>query len=284
MKHLILGSSGQIGGHLVTYLKQNNEEVIEFDIKRSADEDIRYETDTLHKAIQESDFIYFLAYDVGGAKYLEKYQDTFGFIDNNMKIMSNTFKIIDHYKKPFIFASSQMSEFSFSSYGILKALGEKITTDLGGTIVRFWNVYGYEAATLHSHVITDLCSMAKYEGKISTRTNGYEERQMLYGEDAAEVMYLISRGELEGSTIKNRIDITSGQWVSIREIAYMIAHETGIKTLSFSENVDNTQKNAQNEATSLPRYKNYVSRDILNLEWKPKTSLEKGIQNILKAI
>ncbi len=32
MKHLILGSSGQIGFHLVSYLKSVGEEVIEFDI------------------------------------------------------------------------------------------------------------------------------------------------------------------------------------------------------------------------------------------------------------
>jgi len=227
MKHLILGSSGQLGGHLLSYLKNKGEEVIEFDIKRSMDEDIRNPSDLLDRAIQESDFVHFLAYDVGGAKYLEKHQDTFGFIDNNMKIMSTTFKMIDLYKKPFIFVSSQMAELGYSSYGMLKALGEKITTDLGGTIVRFWNIYGHEPSTEHSHVITDLCSMAKYEGKISTRTDGYEKRQFLYSEDAAEIMYMVSQNEIEGSLVKNRIDVSSGQWISIREIAYMIAHETG---------------------------------------------------------
>jgi hypothetical protein len=35
-----------------------------------------------------------------------------------------------------------MAEMSYSSYGMLKALGEKITRDLGGLVVKFWNVYG----------------------------------------------------------------------------------------------------------------------------------------------
>ena len=47
-----------------------------------------------------------------------------------MRIMSNTFESIRKHKKPFIFASSQMSEMGYSSYGTLKALGEKITKDL----------------------------------------------------------------------------------------------------------------------------------------------------------
>jgi hypothetical protein len=49
---------------------------------------------------------------------------------NNMRIMSNTFDAISNNQvTPFIFASSQMAEMSYSSYGMLKALGEKITKD-----------------------------------------------------------------------------------------------------------------------------------------------------------
>jgi hypothetical protein len=46
-----------------------------------------------------------------------------------MKIMSNTFDAIHQHGKKMIFASSQMAEMSYSSYGMLKALGEKITKD-----------------------------------------------------------------------------------------------------------------------------------------------------------
>ena len=34
MKHLVLGSSGQIGGHIVNYFKNKGEEIIEFDIEK----------------------------------------------------------------------------------------------------------------------------------------------------------------------------------------------------------------------------------------------------------
>ena len=35
MKHLVLGSAGQIGDHLVTYLKKQNQDVFEYDIINS---------------------------------------------------------------------------------------------------------------------------------------------------------------------------------------------------------------------------------------------------------
>ena len=145
MKHLILGSAGQIGYHLVEYLEDQGEEVIEYDIINYWDEDLRQDNNPkLEYLIQKCNFVHFLAFDVGGAKYLEKYQDTYEFIDNNLKIMNNTFRLLKQYNKPFIFASSQMSDMSYSTYGVLKLIGEKITKSLNGLTVRFWNVYGYE--------------------------------------------------------------------------------------------------------------------------------------------
>ncbi|MEW6558538.1 MAG: NAD-dependent epimerase/dehydratase family protein, partial [Elusimicrobiota bacterium] len=60
MKNLVLGSSGQIGGHLVNYLKQINEEVIEFDILETRDEDLRiYNNKLLDRRMKECDMLYF---------------------------------------------------------------------------------------------------------------------------------------------------------------------------------------------------------------------------------
>ena len=128
MKHLILGSKGQIGFHLVSYLQSIGEDIIEFDIVNNTNQDLRiYYNSLLENKIKECDFIHFLAFDIGGSIYMEKYQDTFNFIDNNIKIMDRTFNLIKKHKKPFIFASSQMSNMSYSTYGILKCIGEKYT-------------------------------------------------------------------------------------------------------------------------------------------------------------
>jgi nucleoside-diphosphate-sugar epimerase len=268
MKHLILGSSGQIGTYVVNYFKNQGEEVIEFDIERSSNEDLRIENnDILIKYIKECDIVHFLAFDVGGAKYLEKHQDTYQFIDNNIKIMSNTFELLKKYNKPFLFASSQMSEMSYSTYGILKNLGEKMTKDLGGVIVRFWNVYGYETNEEKSHVITDFIKMAKTTGKINMRTNGKESRQLLYADDCAECLLILSKKYNELDRNKN-YHITNFEWITIKQIASIIQEISGCE-VSPSEKEDQTQKNAMNEAD------NY----ILNY-WTPKTQIKDGITKL----
>ena len=272
MKHLILGSSGQVGYHLVDILKKQNQEVITFDIVNSQDQDLRiYNNILLEEKIKECDFVHFLAFDIGGSLYMKKYQDTFNFISNNIKIMNNTFDLIEKYNKPFIFASSQMSNMSYSTYGILKAIGEKYTEALGGLVVKFWNVYGYEQDEEKSHVITDFIKMAKNDGVIKMRTDGTEARQFLYGDDCSECLIALA-------TQYNNIDrskplhITNFEWNTVLEIASMI---NDIHPCDIIPNVDKdtVQLDKRNEPDPY----------ILNF-WKPKTSLKEGINKIYNLI
>tara|TARA_R110000803_G_scaffold23715_3_gene57924 strand:- start:991 stop:1809 length:819 start_codon:yes stop_codon:yes gene_type:complete len=268
MKHLVIGSSGQIGAHLVKYLKKQGEEVFEFDIVNESYQDLRQPHNPLLESYMErSDMVHFLAFDVGGAKYLEQYQDSFDFISNNMKIMTNTFELIQKYNLPFIFASSQMSEMSYSTYGVLKSLGERLTKSLGGLIVRFWNVYGYEQDEEKSHVITDFIKMAKYEGAINMRTDGTESRQFLYADDACECLYKLS---LQYKSIPRTKDlhITSFKWSTVNGIAHKIKDISNCEVIK-SNRKDATQKNAMNKPNT----------DILDY-WKPTTQLKQGIMNL----
>jgi len=264
MIHLILGSSGQIGSHLVEYLKNKGEEVLEFDIQNEEYQDLRNEPNSLLKHyLQECDIVYFLAFDVGGAKYLEQYQDTSDFIINNMRIMSNTFDAIRRADKPFLFASSQMAEMSYSSYGMLKSLGEKITKDRGGLLIKFWNVYGREYNEEKSHVITDFIKMAKNEGVIHMRTDGTESRQFLYADDACEALFSLA---LKYYTLPKNEEyhISSFKWNTINEISSIL----NVPTIP-SPTKDNTQRNAMNEPNTF----------ILNY-WKPITTLKEGIMKL----
>ena len=98
MKHLVLGSSGQIGSALITYLKKNEQKFYEYDILREQFEDLRIDCNiSLLEKIQNCDIVHFLAYDIGGSSYMAKYQDTFQYIENNILIMQNTFKIIKQF-------------------------------------------------------------------------------------------------------------------------------------------------------------------------------------------
>lgn len=271
MKHLILGSKGQIGFHLVSYLQSIGEDIIEFDIVNNTNQDLRiYNNSLLENKIKECDFIHFLAFDIGGSIYMEKYQDTFNFIDNNIKIMDRTFNLIKKHKKPFIFASSQMSNMSYSTYGILKSIGEKYTKSLNGLIVKFWNVYGYETDEEKSHVITDFIKMAK-KGEIKMKTTGNEVRQFLYGDDCSECLFKLS--ERYDSIDRNKeLHITSFKWTSINHIANIIQEELEC-TIIPGEKEDKVQRGKRNEPNTY----------ILNY-WEPKTSLKEGIIKIINLL
>lgn len=269
-KHLILGSAGQIGGHLCDYLAEKNEIVERFDIVDSSNFDLRVENNKhLNLALERSDFVHFLAFDVGGARYLAKNQDKAQFISNNMKIMSNTFEAISRHNKPFIFASSQMAYMQNSSYGSLKRLGEKMTIDLGGVVTRFWNVYGIEKDHTKSHVITDLVRSGLRNNRINVMTDGTEVRQFLYADDCSACLHKISKNyqTFSGKTH----DVSSFSWSSISEIASIIASNLDIDDLSFGSFKDGLQ-------TLDP-----IDPSLTILEhWKPETLLADGISKIVE--
>ncbi|MHA2010574.1 MAG: NAD-dependent epimerase/dehydratase family protein [Promethearchaeota archaeon] len=86
MKILVLGSDGQVGSSLTEHLKNIGHEVIGFDIFGNPKEDLRIKN-ILDGMLTNVDFVFFLAFDVGGSTYLAKYQNTYEFISNNIKIM-----------------------------------------------------------------------------------------------------------------------------------------------------------------------------------------------------
>ena len=90
------------------------------------------------------DFVFFLAFDVGGSHYLKKYQHTFQFINNNTCMMANTFALLEVSEEIYICFFTEMSNMSYSPYGVMKRVGELHTTALKGLTVKFWNVYGIE--------------------------------------------------------------------------------------------------------------------------------------------
>lgn len=219
MKTLILGSDGQIGRPLVTYLKQHSHSVVEFDNHSFPPNDLRVQH-ILNSLLPDIDFVFFLAFDVGGAVYLKQYQDSFDFISNNMKIMANTFDSLRRFNTPFLFASSQMSGMSHSTYGILKLIGERYTHALNGKVVKFWNVYGPEKDTPKAHVITHFISMAK-RGKIEMLTSGAEKRQFLYVTDCCECMEILMNN-FYAIQDKN-FDVSSFVWTKIIDVAQIIS-------------------------------------------------------------
>ncbi|AEA81091.1 hypothetical protein SAR11G3_00616 [Candidatus Pelagibacter sp. IMCC9063] len=275
-KVLILGSEGQVGAHLKDYLKNKNYSVLEFDIATSKFQDLRkFRNKKLANLIRQSSFIYFLAFDVGGSRYLNKYQNTFGFVSNNILLMQNTFELIRKYKKKFIFASSQMSNMNHSNYGVLKSVGEKYTKILGGITVKFWNVYGIEKDLTKSHVITDFIIKALTKKKISMLTNGNEEREFLYAEDCCRGLEIIMKKFDSIIKQKNYIDLTTFKSTKIINIAKII------KTLLKKMNLEISIVPSKNKDIVQMNKKNKADKYFLKF-WKPKNSIQEGIEEVLK--
>lgn len=271
MNYLVLGSAGQIGAALTQYLHERGERVIEFDIVNSADEDLRIpDNKKLQQAMHQADFVVFLAFDVGGSRYLKKYQHTYDFVSNNVKIMNNVFALLNQTGKKFIFISSQMSNMNFSPYGVLKALGECYTRSMGGIVTKFWNVYGIERDMNKSHVITDFILMAKRTGTITMLTDGAEERQFLFVRDACAALEILARSYAEIPRDRE-LHISSFKSSNIRQVADTVASfMPGVKIVPGPEH-DTVQHNQRNEPDPfILRY------------WKPEVSLEKGIEQMVR--
>lgn len=269
MKYLILGSQGQIGIPLKDYLLKKNNNVTLWDIKRNYIEDLRQYSYFLEKQVKENDFVLFLAWDVGGSKYLSKYENTYEFINNNVLIMQNVFRSLKAFEKPFVFLSSQLSFLSNSTYGVLKLLGEKYAQSLNGLSVRLWNVYGREEEDDEkSHVITDFINMAISNNCIDMKTNGKEKRQFLFVEDCCEALYIICENYHKFKLEKNIIDLSNFEWTTVEDVARIV-----------SKKINNCKIN---KTKTLNEYSSNIEPNNFILDyWKPKTSLEDGISIVI---
>jgi nucleoside-diphosphate-sugar epimerase len=272
-KIVVLGSAGQIGSPLSKYLKSIGLEVLGLDITQSVDEDLRiYNNRKLTDALLDADFCFFLAFDVGGSHYLETFQNSYNFMQNNLDIMSNVFRSLEIRKIPFVFASSQMANMSFSNYGILKNIGERITDSLGGITVKFWNVYGLETDPKKYHAISDFVRMGLTEKVIRVRTDGSEVRDFLYVDDCCTGLNKIMESFYE-LRAKKTIDLASGHWLTIRQVAQIIGDQIGVKVF-FDERKDAVQNFVRNNPQ--------ISH--LNGIWSPTTTIEKGIEKIINGM
>ena len=277
MKILILGSSGQIGAYLTEYLRGKGHDVGEFDIVNGSDQDLTViPNPLLEQHIEMADFVFFLAFDVGGSRYLKKYQHTFQFIDNNARLMANAFGLLKKYNKRFIFASSQMSNMSYSPYGVLKNVGELYTKSLNGLIVKFWNVYGIEKDHDKAHVITDFIRKGFETGVIDMLTDGQEQREFLYAEDCCEALETIMEN-YNDFTSEDNLHITSFHSTKILDIASIICGQFGLigkdVKIQPSSEKDSVQMDKRNTADT-----------YLTKWWMPKTTIEQGIAKVFEAM
>ena len=274
MRITVLGSSGQIGAYLSEYLSRKGHIVREFDVVNGIHQDMTsIPNPYLEDAIKQSDFVFFLAFDVGGSRYLKKYQHTFDFVNNNTRVMANTFRLLKRYNKRFVFASSQMSNMSYSPYGVMKRVGELHTAALKGLTVKFWNVYGIEKDMEKAHVITDFIRRGFEETEFEMLTDGTEQRQFLYAEDCCEALETVMECYSDFKPT-DPLHITSFNATSIQQIASIIQGQFNLID-RFDVKIkpglakDSVQMDKRNEADT------YITG-----WWTPKTTIDQGIAKV----
>ena len=257
--NLVIGSEGFIGKPFCEYLKSLNEKVIPFDIKRSKKEDGRY----FKFDFKDVDRVYFLAWDVGGSKYLYQEKNQLLQLHWNLKLLTNVMSQVEIGKTRCLFVSSQLAEEYDTVYGVTKKLGEVWSELVNCSCVRIWNAFGLmEAQNIKSHVISDFVYQAVKLGNIKMQTTGEEWRQFTHIDDICKGFHLA----LNSDDLKRPIyDLSSFEWVQIKYVAEIICNLTG-STFSFGK-----KSGHSTFSTNMGRLPG----------WLPTVTLEEGIKRMI---
>lgn len=260
IKNLVIGSEGFVGAPLCAFLENKGEEVVRFDIKRGDHEDGR----KVMLPLDGVDRAYFLAWEVGGAKYLYKEGTQLHQLNWNVQLLNNVMPQLEKSKTPFLFVSSQLAEEVDTIYGATKRVGELWTQQLRGACVRLWNIYGtLEEMDEKSHVVGDFVGQAVSRGEIKMLTSGEETRQFIHIDDACAGLHHVLANDLTDSIY----DLTSFEWTSVRRVADLIAEYTGAKVITGP---------AKGSMRTLTATKGKPHG------WTPKISIEEGLKSMVE--
>ena len=215
-RELVLGGEGLIGSALIKELTARGHQTVSLDLKSGCD--LRYGDDGPFK---ECDRVWFLAWDTGGAKYLEAANQQHEQYKNNCAISLRVFDALSRTKKPFLFVTSQLAG-QPNAYGTTKLMAWHWAENLGGKVARLWNVYGWEHPTIKSHVITDLV-LSGCRGRVRCLTDGFEQRRFLYKTDCVEALIQLFDGPQQSA------EIAASQWVTIRDVAGEVARQLNVE-------------------------------------------------------
>ena len=260
VNNLVIGSDGFVGRSFCSYLAGLGQTVTHFDLKRSAEEDARYSAFDFTGV----DRVYFLAWDVGGAKYLYRDDIQIRQFDWNVALMLNVFTRLKQAALPFLFVSSQLAQECDTVYGVTKRLGETWTKLLGGVRVRLWNVYGpLEEVSERSHVVADFVWQAVTTGEIKMLTDGEEQRQFIHIDDVCSAFHMAMETHADGV-----YDVASFEWCKVIDVAHVVAGLTGATV------VPGTRRGSTPITPMVGKLPG----------WRPTVSLEEGLRRMVAGI
>ncbi len=253
IRELVLGGDGLIGSTLVQALSEMDHHVTSLDLKSGCD--LRNVDD---QPFRECDRVWFLAWDTGGAKYIEVADRQHEQYKHNCELSLRVFDILARNRKPFLFISSQLAGLP-TAYGSTKLMAASWSLQLGGKVARLWNTYGWEHPDVRSHVITDLVLSGLTSNRVTCLTNGLERRRFMYKTDCAEALIKL----FESS--KQSAEIAGPEWVTIRQVGEEVARQLSVE---FEPGTATGSEVMIDPSELLPG-------------WEPRVSLSEGIAKVI---
>lgn len=253
MRELVLGGEGLIGSTLAATLRARQREVISLDLKTGCD--LRQPLDL--SPFRECDRVWFLAWDTGGAKFLEAEDRQHEQYKNNCELSLRIFDALARTKKPFLFVTSQLAGLP-NAYGTTKLMAWHWASHLGGKVARLWNVYGWEHPDHRSHVVTDLV-ISGLQGRVKCMTDGEEKRLFLYKTDCVAALEALFDSSLQTA------EIAGSKWLRIREVADEVASQLKVEV----------------ELGKLKGSEVPIDPVELLPNWSPRVSLTDGIAKVI---
>jgi len=253
MNELVLGGEGLIGSELVSALKAKGHRVVSLDLKSGCD--LRRPMDL--GPFEKCDRVWFLAWDTGGAKFLEAEDRQYDQYKNNCELSLRIFDALARTKKPFMFTTSQLAGLP-NAYGTTKLMAWHWAAHLGGKVARLWNVYGWEHPDHRSHVITDLV-LSGLRGRVRCMTDGEEKRLFLYKTDCVAALLALFDSSLQTA------EVAGPGWVKIREVAEEISNQLSVEV----------------ELGAIKGSEVPIDPTELLPNWHPQVSLSEGLARVI---
>lgn len=252
-RDLVLGGEGLIGSTLVQELTKRGNQVTSLDLKNGYD--LRQIDD---QPFRECDRVWFLAWDTGGARYIEAVDRQHEQFKHNCELTVRVLDALARTRRPFLFISSQLAGLP-TAYGTTKLMAASWSRQLGGKVARLWNTYGWEHPDVRSHVITDLVLSGLTRGRVTCMTTGEERRRFIYKSDCADALIQLFDGP------KQSVEIAGPEWVTIRQVGEEIAKQLSVEfepgdALGSEVMIDPTEL--------LP-------------DWEPRVDLHDGIARVI---
>jgi nucleoside-diphosphate-sugar epimerase len=252
-RELVLGGDGLIGSTLVQALTARGHKVTSLDLKNGCD--LREVSD---EPFRESDRVWFLAWDTGGARYIEAVDRQHEQYKHNCELTVRVLDALARTRTPFLFVSSQLAGLP-TAYGTTKLMAACWSLQLGGKVARLWNTYGWEHPDVRSHVITDLVLSGLTRGRVTCLTDGLERRRFIYKTDCVDALLSLFEGPQQSA------EVAGPEWVTIRQVGEEIARQLGVEFAAGDQSGSEVMIDPQE---LLPG-------------WQPRVSLSEGIARVI---